>query len=69
MTSTRPKRQYLTGAARTKTAADLKVRYEAGATVHELAAEVGKSYGAVARLLRQAGAEMRPVGFQPKTTT
>lgn len=67
MTEPRPRAPYLKGDARLKLAASLKTRYEAGATVRQLAAETGRSYGSVAELLRLAGTEMRPVGFQRKT--
>ncbi|NUQ95353.1 MAG: transcriptional regulator [Streptomyces sp.] len=62
----RPKRRYLTGTARAQLAADLRPKYEAGTTVRQLAEETGYSYGNVAELLRLAGTEMRPKGFQPK---
>ncbi|MFF7880956.1 helix-turn-helix domain-containing protein [Streptomyces sp. NPDC020794] len=64
MTATR--RRYLTGTARRETADRLKARYEAGATVREIAAETGHSVGGVVYLLHQAGTAMRPSGFQPK---
>lgn len=63
----RPKRHYLKGDARLKLAADLKQQYEAGATIRELAEDIGYSFGAVANLLYAAGTRMRPKGFQPKT--
>lgn len=66
MTETRPRRRYLTGEARAQAAAHLKTKYEAGATVRQLAEETGHSYGNIANLLRLAGTEMRPKGFQPK---
>jgi len=59
-------RRYLTGAARAQFASELKPRYEAGATIRQLAEETGYSYGNVANLLRLAGTRMRPKGFQPK---
>lgn len=65
MTETRS-RCYLTGEARTQFAAELKPKYEAGATIRQLAEETGYSYGGVAALLRLAGAVMRPAGFQRK---
>lgn len=66
MTETKAKRRYLTGQARTQFAAELKTKYEAGASVRQLAEGTGYSYSGVAILLHLAGAEMRPVGFQPK---
>ncbi|MEU1273052.1 helix-turn-helix domain-containing protein [Streptomyces sp. NPDC005799] len=50
----------LTGEARAKVAAELKPRYEAGATIKQLAEETGRSTAGVADLLRAAGTEMRP---------
>ncbi|MER5435855.1 helix-turn-helix domain-containing protein [Streptomyces sp. NPDC002588] len=47
-------------ARRMKLAASLRARYEAGATVPDLAAECSYSIGSVYRLLRQAGTRMRP---------
>lgn len=62
----RPRARYLKGAARQETADQLRGLYEAGATIRELAAVTGRSYGGVLNLLRHAGCEMRPWGFQPK---
>ncbi|MFE9307122.1 helix-turn-helix domain-containing protein [Streptomyces sp. NPDC006706] len=47
-------------AERHKLAVSLRVRYEAGATVPELAREHSYSVATVYRLLHQAGARMRP---------
>jgi hypothetical protein len=63
----RPPRRYLTGTARRELAAALRPRYEAGATIRDLANETGRSYGGIRLLLLLAGTELRPWGFQPKT--
>lgn len=47
-------------ARRMKLASSLRARYEAGATVPDLAAECSYSVGTVYRLLHQAGTRMRP---------
>ncbi|MFE2712944.1 helix-turn-helix domain-containing protein [Streptomyces mirabilis] len=47
-------------ARRTKLAESLRARYEAGATVPDLAGECNYSVGTVYRLLHQAGTHMRP---------
>ncbi|WP_326663485.1 helix-turn-helix domain-containing protein [Streptomyces canus] len=47
-------------ARRMKLAVSLRVRYEAGATVPDLAEECSYSVGTVYRLLHQAGTRMRP---------
>ncbi|MFJ2391512.1 helix-turn-helix domain-containing protein [Streptomyces sp. NPDC087843] len=47
-------------ARRKKLAASLRARYEAGATVPDLAAECSYSVATVYRLLHQAGTRMRP---------
>ena len=47
-------------ARRKKLAVSLRARYEAGATVPELAEECNYSIGTVYRLLHQAGTRMRP---------
>lgn len=63
--SARPRARYLKGAVREETARQLRAEYEAGATVRQLAEQTGRSYGGVLNLLRHAGCEMRPWGFQP----
>ena len=67
MTASRPRAPYLKGDARHQAGVDLKTRYEAGATVRQLADETGRSYGSIAQLLRLAGTQMRPVGWPRKT--
>jgi len=52
----------VTGGDRTKLAADLRKRYESGASIRELAAETGRSYGFVHRILSESGATLRGRG-------
>jgi transposase len=40
----------------------LKVKYDAGASIRQLAEESGRSYGAINRLLNEAGASLRGRG-------
>ena len=57
-----PKGIQLTGDSRRQLASRLRWSYERGATIRALAAESGRSYGSVRRLLTEAGATMRPRG-------
>jgi Helix-turn-helix domain len=57
----------LTGDARIELARDLKTAYDNGASVRQLAAQAGRSYGAVHALLVQAGTELRARGGRPRT--
>lgn len=52
----------VTGADRSKLAADLGARYAAGESIRSLAASTGRSYGFVHRLLSEAGVELRGRG-------
>ncbi len=52
----------ITGGDRTKLAADLKRKYTAGASIRELAAETGRSYGFVHRILAESGVTLRGRG-------
>jgi hypothetical protein len=52
----------VTGPAREKLAAQMRKKYERGATVRDLHAETGRSFGAIQKLLAEAGATMRPRG-------
>lgn len=52
----------VTGTDRDKLAEALKKRYEGGATIRELNAETGRSFGAIQRLLSEAGVTMRARG-------
>ncbi len=59
----RPTR-YLTGPARDKEAARLAKRYDAGETIKDIAATIGRSYGGTRHLLRHAGVKFRPRGIK-----
>lgn len=50
------------GPERDRIAAELKARYEAGATIRALAKETDRSYAGVHRLLADAGTHFRPRG-------
>lgn len=60
---TDPQRRYLTRGERRTVAADLKTRYEGGATVRQLVAETGRSYGSVSSLLHLADTQMRSASW------
>lgn len=52
--------RHLRGPVRAQMQARLRARYEQGATIRDLCAETGRSYGAIRDLLLQAGTTMRP---------
>ena len=52
----------VTGADRSKLAADLKSRYDAGESIRSLAASTGRSYGFVHRMLSESGVKLRGRG-------
>lgn len=52
----------ITGGERNKLAADLKRKYTGGKSIRELAAETGRSYGFVHRMLSESGASLRGRG-------
>ncbi|NEC14247.1 hypothetical protein CH313_06560 [Streptomyces sp. TSRI0384-2] len=52
----------VTGAARDKLAADLKRKYDDGASIRALAEETGRSYGFVHRMLSESGVTLRGRG-------
>jgi hypothetical protein len=54
--------RYLKGADRTATIAEAKRLYEAGASVHSVAAQLGRSYGGAHMLLVEAKVTFRPRG-------
>jgi hypothetical protein len=58
----RSKGRRITGSERDRLAADVTKRYEAGASIRELAGDIGRSYGFVHRLLLDSGATMRGRG-------
>jgi hypothetical protein len=52
----------VTGGDRSKLASDLRKRYEGGASIRDLAADTGRSYGFVHRILSESGATLRGRG-------
>ena len=52
----------ITGGDRSKLAADLKKKYSSGQSIRELAAETGRSYGFVHRILSESGVTLRGRG-------
>jgi hypothetical protein len=52
----------VTGVDRSKLAADLKSRYDAGESIRSLAASTGRSYGFVHRMLSESGVKLRGRG-------
>ena len=61
------KGQRVTGTARDKLAADLKKKYEKGASVRALADSLGRSYGFVHRILAETDVTMRGRGGATRT--
>ncbi|MFC8010824.1 helix-turn-helix domain-containing protein [Streptomyces cinereoruber] len=57
-----PAPRLASGPERDRVAAELKARYEAGATIRALAKETDRSYAGVHRLLADAGTHFRPRG-------
>ena len=52
----------ITGGDRNKLATDLKRKYSGGRSIRELAAETGRSYGFVHRILAESGVALRGRG-------
>ena len=52
----------ITGSTRDKLAADLKKKYEKGASIRALAESTGRSYGFVHRVLSESGVVLRGRG-------
>nr|WP_256451400.1 helix-turn-helix domain-containing protein [Amycolatopsis sp. CA-230715] len=52
----------ITGNTRDKLAADLKKKYEKGASIRSLAESTGRSYGFVHRVLSESGVQLRGRG-------
>lgn len=52
----------VTGGERNKLANDLKKKYNAGASIRELAESTGRSYGFVHRVLTESGVKLRGRG-------
>jgi hypothetical protein len=57
----------ITGTARDKLAADLKKKYEKGASIRALAESTGRSYGFVHRVLSESGVTLRGRGGATRT--
>ncbi|EDY45406.1 helix-turn-helix domain-containing protein [Streptomyces sp. SPB074] len=62
MAETLKKGSRVTGAARDTLAADLKKKYDGGASIRALAEETGRSYGFVHRMLKESGVTLRGRG-------
>ena len=62
MTETLMKGTGVTGADRTKLAAVLKKRYNAGESIRSLAGSTGRSHGFVHRILTETGVSLRGRG-------
>jgi hypothetical protein len=62
-----PKAARIIGDERAQLAAELRAAYEDGSPIRALAAECGRSYGSVHRLLVESGAQIRPRGGAVKT--
>jgi hypothetical protein len=62
VTETLKKGTRVTGTDRSKLAADLKKRYDAGESIRALAAATGRSYGFVHRILTENGVSLRGRG-------
>jgi transposase len=58
----KPRATRVTGEARDAMTRQVVSQYRAGASIRELAAELGRSYGFVHRLLCDAGVELRGRG-------
>ncbi|MCP2259262.1 hypothetical protein LX15_002963 [Streptoalloteichus tenebrarius] len=59
----------ITGRLRQQVAADLKKKYEKGASIRSLARSTGRSYGFVHRILIEAGVQLRGRGGARRGTT
>ena len=57
----------ITGSTRDKLAADLKKKYEKGASIRALAESTGRSYGFVHRVLSESGVVLRGRGGATRT--
>lgn len=60
--ATLPKGRRITGSARQSLTADVRSQYERGSSIRELAAETGRSYGFIHRLLVEADVPLRGRG-------
>lgn len=59
--------EHVSGPARENVRAAAAEQYAAGATVRAIAADLGRSYGFVHRLLVESGIELRSRGARSKT--
>lgn len=59
----------ITGADRTKLAAELRKSYDKGKSIRELADSHGRSYGFVHRVLSESGVALRGRGGATRTKT
>ncbi|HEY3682101.1 MAG TPA: helix-turn-helix domain-containing protein [Streptosporangiaceae bacterium] len=62
MAETLKKGTRVTGSERSKLAAELKKRYDAGESIRSLAAATGRSYGFIHRILTESGVSLRGRG-------
>lgn len=62
MAETLRKGTRVTGTDRSKLAADLKSRYDAGESIRSLASSTGRSYGFIHRILTENGVNLRGRG-------
>ncbi|MET7458455.1 helix-turn-helix domain-containing protein [Streptomyces sp. NPDC005574] len=62
-----PARKLIPGPERDRVAAELKAKYEAGASIRALAEESTRSYGGVHQLLADAGVVFRSRGGATRT--
>lgn len=62
MAETLRKGTRVTGTDRSKLAADLKNRYDAGESIRSLASSTGRSYGFIHRILTENGVNLRGRG-------
>lgn len=56
------KHRRISGATRDELVADLRIAHESGASIRALADSIGRSYGFVHRVLREAGVTLRSWG-------
>jgi transposase len=59
----------IVGTDRDKLAADLKKKYEKGASIRALAEIIGRSYGFVHRVLSETGVQLRGRGGDTRSRT
>lgn len=67
MADTTAKGSRVSGDARDKLASELSQKYSNGMSIRELAAETGRSYGFVHRLLVESGVTLRGRGGAPRS--